>query len=138
MTQPQQALITYNQTLENLIEGWIFEKLTSKSGSKKTETAYRETLSSFRETLQRGGLDLDSEDIRTISQVATIWAGMRKPQANRQGDVSPATYNQRLAILSSFYTYLKEQGIDCHNPIDEVKRRKVQAYAQAAPRTLTR
>jgi integrase len=128
-----QALLTYSQTLENLIDGWIFDKLNSKSGSKKTETAYRDTLSSFRETLQRGGLDLDSEDTRTISQVAMVWANVRKPGATRDGDVAPATYNQRLAIISSFYAFCKEQGIDCHNPIEDVKKRKVQAYAQAAP-----
>jgi integrase len=127
------SLIPYDRTLENLIDGWIFDKLNSKSGSKKTETAYRDTLQSFRETLQRGGLDLDSEDTRTISQVAAIWAGMRKPNAKREGEIAPATYNQRLAIISSFYAYLKEQGIECHNPIEDVKKRKVQAYAQAAP-----
>jgi integrase len=128
-----EALITYNQALENLIDGWIFDKLNSKSGSKKTETAYRDTMHSFRETLHNGGVDLDSEEIRTISRVATNWAGRRKPGANREGDVSPATYNQRLAIISSFYAFLKEQGIDCRNPIEDVKRRQVQAYAQAAP-----
>lgn len=132
-----QSLTISHRSLDNAIDGWLLEKRTSKSGSAKTETAYRETLASFRETLQRGGLDLDSEDVHTLKDVATIWASVRKPGARFTGEVSPATYNQRLAILSSFYTYLQEQlsEQDCEyvNPIALVKKRKVQAYADAAP-----
>lgn len=132
-----QAVTRYDQTLDTLIEGWLFEKRNSKSGSAKTDRAYRETLHDFRKTLQRGGLDLDSEDQRTITDVAAIWAGMRAPGSKFEGDVSPATYNQRLAIVSSFYTYLQDQasqlGIELDNPIKRVKKRKVQAYAAAEP-----
>ena len=49
-------------------------------------------------------------------------------------DVSPSTYNQRLAILSSFYTFLQEvYHLDIPNPIESVKKRPVQAYAAASP-----
>jgi len=48
--------------------------------------------------------------------------------------VSPATYNQRLAVLSSFYRYAKKLGLlTGENPIDRVARRGVQAYASAVP-----
>src|SRR5260370_41441600 len=49
-------------------------------------------------------------------------------------DVSPSTYNQRLAILSSWYTFVQETyHLDIPNPIKEVKKRPVQAYAAALP-----
>ena len=137
-----QALALYNQTVENIIDGWIAEKLNSKSGSKKTEKAYRDTITSFRARLQHGGIDLDSDDVQTIKQVAEIWAGTRSLNIERKprhtGKVSPSTYNQRLAILSSFYTYVQEQmsqqgNTEYINPIKLIKKRKVQAYADAAP-----
>ncbi len=136
-----QSLIQYNHTLDNLIEGWLLEKRTSQSGSVKTDRAYRETLQSFRETLRHGGLDLDSENIHTITDVASVWAAIRSPDAKenkRDTEIAPATYNQRLAIVSSFYTYYQDQakrytGQEIVNPIKAVKRRKVQAYAAAVP-----
>jgi integrase len=138
----QQSVIQYDHSIDNLIEGWLLEKRTSQSGSAKTDTAYRDTLQSFRDTLRRGGLDLDSQDVNTITEVATIWAALRAPNAkphNRDKEISPATYNQRLAILSSFYAYCQDQvkrydaGRELPNPIKAVKRRKVQAYAAAVP-----
>jgi integrase/recombinase XerD len=133
-----QEITTYNQTIENLIEGWLLEKRTSQSGSVKTDRAYRDTIQSFRDTLRRGGLDLDSQDTNTITDVAGMWAAMRVPGARRTGEIAGATYNQRLAILSSFYVYCQDQakrygGGLIVNPIKEVKRRKVQAYAAAVP-----
>jgi site-specific recombinase XerD len=49
----------------------------------------------------------------------------------RGKDIKPATKNQRLAILSSFYEYAKGKKLLKHNPIDDVERSKVQAYAGA-------
>src|ERR1043165_7731733 len=100
----QQALTTYQHpTIEALIDGWLYQKQTSKSGSAKTALAYKTTLASFRETLQRGDLDLDSQQIATLAQVLVMWAGMRAPDAKREGEVTPATYNQRLAMVSSSF-----------------------------------
>ncbi|SRR5258708_38036014 len=58
------------------------------------------------------------------------------PSARHQGEVSPSTYNLRLAILSSFYAFLqKTYKLDIPNPIGSksVKRRPVQAYSAALP-----
>ena len=50
----------------------------------------------------------------------------------RSETLSAATYNQRLAVVSSFYTYLqKEQNWQEQNPIALVRRRTVQAYSKA-------
>src|SRR5260370_31945482 len=123
-----QTVTSSHRPLEDLIAGWLFEKQTSESGSQKTDLAYRTTLQSFRQALQRGGLDLDSEDVYTLANVATLWAGLRAPTAKRTWRVSASTYNQRLAILSSFYTYVEEQarlysGVEGMNPMKNVKRR---------------
>lgn len=57
-----------------------------------------------------------------------------KAQQNTiENKVSPATYNQRLAILSSFYGYARRQGLlTGENPIGRVERRPVHLYADAA------
>lgn len=47
--------------------------------------------------------------------------------------LSPATYNQRLAILSSFYGYAHRQGLlTGENPIGRVERRPVNLYGDAS------
>jgi len=130
-------IIQFHHSIDALIEGWLYEKQSIKSGSAKTATAYRDTLTSFRRTLQQGGLDLDTDDIPTLVRVAGMWASQRAQSAKRTGDVSATTYNLRLAILSSFYTYYQEQArlynAEIVNPIPLVKKRKVQAYAGAQP-----
>lgn len=132
-----QSLVVYHKTVEHLIEGWLFEKKNSKSGSARTDQAYRETIINFRMTLQRGGLDLDSEDVHTIADVATIWAGLRSPESKRDTEVAASTYNLRISIVASFYSYCQEQarsyGADVINPMKMVKKRKVQAYANVEP-----
>lgn len=130
-------LTQFNPTIDTLIEGWLYEKRMVRSGSAKTDIAYRSTLNSFRATLKKGEMDIDSPDIATLVRVAGMWASIRVVGARLQGDVSSATYNQRLAILSSFYHYYQEQARlydkEIVNPIPLVKKRKVQAYAGAIP-----
>jgi integrase len=57
-------------------------------------------------------------------------------------EVGPATYNQRLAIVSSFYSFSrKRQLLILDNPVSLVDRRKVQAYGSAValtPQAVTR
>lgn len=48
-------------------------------------------------------------------------------------DVSGATFNQRLAILSSFYTYAQKHSVVDHNPIDLVERRPTNHKDAAMP-----
>lgn len=69
-----------------------------------------------------------------MALVAQAYAGY----SARGRQVSSATYNQRLAILSSLYAYAKKQGPQSplyleHNPVDTLDRAKVQAYASAQP-----
>src|SRR5258708_2009315 len=79
-------------------------------------------------------MDLDSPtpDVRLVAQA---WASK---SFGGLSDVSAATYNQRLAVLSSFYTFArKRQLLDIPNPIELVERRKVQSYASAVPLSIS-
>ena len=127
------ALTTYQFTIEKAIAEWLEQKRI-RTGSQKTYDAYRETMQSFRQVLWRGNIDL-LDNSTDIQRLAAIWANTRNGKSRRPGeDVSPSTYNQRLAILSSFYTFLQEvYHLDIPNPIESVKKRPVQAYATAAP-----
>ena len=107
--------------LDLALLAWLDAKST-RSGSKKTETAYTATMASFRAMLQQAGTDLDG-DLTAISLLAQAWAG--------QGSPSPATFNQRLAIISSFYSFAMKRGFLAGNPIARVERRRVEAYAGA-------
>lgn len=115
--------------LEVAILGWLDAK-RGRSGSQRTWRTYADTLNSFRAALQREGLDLDGP-VTPVALVAQAWAGTN---TNRSSSApasapAPATYNQRLASVSSFYKYARKQGILQDNPIERVERRRVQAYS---------
>ncbi len=128
------AIQEYQFTLDSAIREWVEQKRT-RTGSERTKQAYQDTLQEFRRFLQRGDLDLLSNPI-DVARIAGLWANSRNPDKSRRPneDVTPSTYNQRLAILSSFYTFLHETyKLDIPNPIESVKKRPVQAYAAAQP-----
>jgi site-specific recombinase XerD len=128
-----QALTTYQFTIDRAVAEWLAQKHT-RTGSRKTRQAYEDTMRAFRDFLERGGLDLLSNPI-DIARVAALWANVRDGKTRRPGeDVSPSTYNQRLAILSSWYTFVQETyKLAIPNTIAVVKKRPVQAYAAAVP-----
>src|SRR5207247_3481373 len=99
------AITQYQFTLDSAIAEWIAQKKT-RTNSAKTEQAYRDTMTTFRSFLRQGNLDLLDNPI-DVARIATLWANMRTTQSQRPGlPVSASTYNQRLAILSSFYSLL--------------------------------
>lgn len=105
-------------TLDQCIKAWLTAK-TGKSGSQKTATAYADGLTEFRSLLQSVGHDLDSQP-SIIAPLLQGWCAFCK----REGEeVAPATYNQRLAILSSFYRYAMTHEVVGHNPASRVERR---------------
>lgn len=108
-------------SLDPIIALWLAAK-HGRTGSAKTRRAYADTLGRFRATLAQVGLDLDAAP-QLVAAAAEAWAG--------QDDAAPATYTQRLAILSSFYAYARTKRVVGENPIDLVERRPVQAYAEA-------
>ncbi|HEX6480807.1 MAG TPA: tyrosine-type recombinase/integrase [Ktedonobacteraceae bacterium] len=142
MEDPVTALTHYQFTIDASIAEWLEQKRLTRSGSAKTITAYRETMQQFRDFLTGGGLDLLSNPI-DVARVAPLWASTRRPSPLKKdgtpnqrhtGEVSPATYNQRLAVVSSWYTFVQQTyKLDIPNPIKDVPKRKVQAYAAAVP-----
>ena len=125
--QVQAGIIIYpdSTNLELIAGAWLDAK-SKRSGSQRTAQAYKDTLLQFRAMLQNRGLDLDS-DPRTVALVAQAYAGMST--VNRE--VAPATFNLRLAIISSFYSFANKRGLLQANPIAFVDRRPVQSYAHA-------
>jgi integrase len=112
--------------LDQVIAIWLAEK-TRRTRSGATERAYRTALTTFRALLQIASLDLDS-DLVLVATIAQGWADLRD-----RGDraIANATYNQRLAILSSFYQTAIKKGYLTANPITRVERRPVDDYAEA-------
>lgn len=100
-------------TLDQCIEAWLKEK-ANKTKSQHTERAYRQSLKRFRDLLLTHGLDLDGQ-ASIIAPIAQLWIGE---------EVTASTYNQRLACLSSFYTYAIKHEVLTSNPIVRIERRQ--------------
>lgn len=137
MTQiiPYQSSGKEVMSLEDCILGWIAAK-QGKSGSMKTAKAYSDTIYQFRSMLQSYERDLDA-DPGMIAPLAQGWAAMH--DSSRRKEVAPSTYNQRLAILSSFYAYAIKHEVLPYNPIERVERRDVRqkdAARQIPPDTI--
>lgn len=117
----------YVLSLDGCIAAWLKNK-SERTGSAKTKRAYSDTITGFRALLQSAHpvpLDLDSTDMRAIRLAAESFAAGT--------GVSSATFNQRLAILSSFYTYaIKQEVLDKH-PIKLIDRRPPQEKDAALP-----
>ncbi len=107
--------------LDPIIAMWLRAK-HGRTGSAKTRRAYEDAIATFRAGLHHAGLELDV-DAQLVAAAAEAWAG--------RGSPAPATFNQRLAILSSFYDYARAKRAVGENPVDLVERRPVQAYADA-------
>lgn len=110
-------------SLNQVVDLWLHEK-TKRTHSAETARAYTRRFSEFRTALRAAGLDLDS-DPQLVATVAQGWAD----HSGRPTEIKPATFNQRLAILSSFYQTAIKRGVLATNPIYMVERRPVQAYA---------
>jgi site-specific recombinase XerD len=126
--EPERALATpATSDIDLLIAAWLDSKF-SRSGSQRTRQEYATCLDNFRRGLRRAGLELDSPN---TSQVATLAQAFASYSA-RGKQVAPATRNQRLAILSSFYVFALRRAGWRDNPIDVVERSSVQEYAGSA------
>lgn len=127
-------------SLAGAIAGWLHENgyRPTRGESSRTGWEYASDLNSFRRACQRQELDLDAVDTRALALVAQAWAASPKttPQGNGR-PVSEATHNRRLASVSSFYHYAirydlaDTTGATVRNPIERVKRKRVQPYAAA-------
>lgn len=112
------------------IESWLLDKY-DLTQSKCTETTYRDIVTALRTYLQEKGLDLDGP-AKEIASNIPHWANLRASDSKRKGRVAPSTYNQRIAIVSSFYRWTIEKGIYTDsNPTEQLVRASIQKYAHA-------
>lgn len=113
--------------LNMLIQEWLLEKYR-QTRSMKTRQSYQSTLQQYRAALQQQGLDLDSEaDLPKLVSTARLFSVF----SARGKEVSVATSNLRLSILSSFYEFALRNDFMSMNPIDKIKRGKSQRYQGA-------
>lgn len=117
--------------VDSAVADWLAAKF-AKSSSNRTAQAYRDTMAEFRAALATRNADL-FDNPSMVAMVAEQWAAASK--TGRQ--VTPATFNLRLAIVSSFYVYYAKKAIltgqAVINPIQAIDRHKVQAYGRAMP-----
>ena len=121
------AISQQRMTLDQVITAWLNAK-SERTHSAKTQRAYDDTLTQFRAILQAAGLDLDG-DPAIVATLAQGFAG----QSTNGRPVAPATFNQRCAILSSFYLFAIKRNVLARNPITLVERRPVHHEHAAAP-----
>lgn len=117
-------------SLDLAIAAWLDAK-RGASGSERTFTAYQDTLTAARQALQAVDLDLDGPGSLVALAVQGWAAGRYQAGVRVEGTVAAATFNQRVAILSSFYDYARKHGLVSGNPCDLVERRKVGSYDHA-------
>ena len=110
-------------SLDQAVTAWLGE-----FKSKKTQRAYKDGITSFRELLHSSGFDLDANK-HTVSLAAQSWCG--KSITNEP--VSAATYNQRKSILSSFYNYALRHEVLEYNPMQLVRGQKATTKDAALP-----
>lgn len=110
------------------IAAWLDEK-HKHTGSDKTVAAYGDTMREFRDALHQANMELDRAPEGVASAIQG-WVGIPWDQGKRH-EVRPATYNQRLAILSSFYQFAMRRYRFPANPVLLIERAKVQRYAGA-------
>lgn len=124
--------IVTSTPLDLAVMSWLAAKFRT-STSERTRDTYTQIIRQFRDLLHQQGLDLNSNPA-AVALAAQVFAS----SSVRGKQVAPATHNQRLAVLSSFYRYAHKQGDESplyieHNPVERLERAKVQAYAAAQP-----
>lgn len=115
---------------DGVLMAWLKEK-TGTSHSSKTHLAYHATALSLRAALQEHGYDLLcnlSDDTRYASflLITQQWAERRASTSHLTGPIAAATFNHRLATISSLYDYARRMRLyRGDNPIDALARRTV-------------
>jgi integrase/recombinase XerC len=111
----QTSITISDGSIEQIIAKWLHD---TASNSTKTRIAYELVMNYFREHLQARSLDVFSE-VRKVAVVASEYVRTSYDRRGRvkSGKLSENTVNQRLAILSSFYTFCGIWNERIENPI---------------------
>ena len=120
-----------DDTIEALIDIWLQNNYPPTAGE-ATGAIYRKLLLSLRSYLQNQGLDLNSSGDQVTPLIQT-WARLRASTSKRSGDVAPATYNQRVAAIDSFYSWASARDSRTWaNPARALSRVAIKKYAGAS------
>jgi Site-specific recombinase XerD len=116
---------------EAIITKWLEAKAAR---SAKTKDAYELVINAFGSQLQARGLTFFS-DVRMVATVANDYARTSYDRRCRvkDGTLAENTINQRLAILSSFYTFCHKWNDQIANPIEQYCEREKHNVHDAAP-----
>jgi site-specific recombinase XerD len=125
-------------SMDYAIAQWLAQK-EARTGSQRTGQVYQHVLSRFRAELQAQGLDLDCvQTVRDPAQLLGVKDALKRvacqfaaSSAYPDQEVSEATKINRYAVISSFYRFCIGQEWLDYNPIEQIERPKVQAYASA-------
>lgn len=129
------AVPTEQERRQHLGQQWrrfakaFIDRIENRSGSVRSREEYQRVLADF---FSHSGKD--AEPWRVVRADVESWLG-------DMGDVADATYNQRLAIVSSFFAdatqwlYFdlagRERPLRDYNPASGVQRHKVDPYSRA-------
>lgn len=129
--EEQRETRTYpDEPIGQIVETWLLHNYPPTSGE-STAHIYRKLFFSLRVYLQAQGLDLDCSG-NQLTQLIQTWASLRTPNSRHQGQVAPATYNQRIAAINSFYSWVNKQQIaSWPNPTETLSRSATQKYTGA-------
>jgi site-specific recombinase XerD len=98
----------------------FMQYLKTQTTSEETLRAYRQDLEKYQAFLRGKGLRVNQAKASTISEFVNHLA------ADHGGAHAPATVSRRLAVLSAFYEYLRDDANgNIRNPVESVKRPKV-------------
>lgn len=137
------SIVVTGNHIDLVISVWLDAK-EHKSGSARTRKLYERTITNFRALLRSVGYDLDPDAniageiteqsrrnaCREIALAAQGFAAL----SSTAKPVSEATYNNRLAILSSFYEFARWRDFfTADNPLRKVERASVQLYKDVQP-----
>lgn len=98
----------------------FLSNLSSQTSSKETLRAYSQDLAKYEEFLRQKGLRVTQAKPSTITEFINHLAG------DHGGPLAPATVARRLAVLSAYYEFLRDNSDgNISNPVARVKRPKV-------------
>ncbi|MBN9392271.1 MAG: tyrosine-type recombinase/integrase [Chloroflexi bacterium] len=132
-------------TLALVAQGWAGQSTTAapsfikeegKGKGNEAANSAEKKATTGRKSRKSASSNLAQETDKSDATVIQPYQEIPRTKAQQNtvvNEVSPATYNQRLAILSSFYGYARRQGLlTGENPIGRVERRPVHLYGDAS------
>ncbi len=101
--------------------------LASQTSSQETLRAYRQDLEKYEAFLRMKGLRVTQAKPSTVSEF------LNQLSVDHGGALAPATVSRRLAVLSAYYEFLRNNSDgNITNPVQRVKRPKVRNEAPRA------